>query len=676
MVRARGATWWVAPAAVAVAIGLWQTAGVWGPGPAPGDDTMAQLVRNDFGLDLLARGRTDGWFPRFMLGHQLFLFFGPGFTLVLGALRLASFGLLSTAGAYKAAGVVGVAGLGPAALFLGRSLGLRRAEAAAGAVLVLAVNSPFGLGLHGTYVIGLVPHQLAAIGFCLTLGAFVRMVDDARRRWVALGAASLAGVTLTHPITSLVLSFFLALVLLSAAGQGRLGWPTLLRVGLTGAVAVGATGFWTVPFLAHRDLQGPVTAWATPPLMDRLVELAQGRILWTTPVAMIAGVGVVGCVALALRDDRPWLGYLALGPSAYLSVAHVVAARVDGAVSLQLANRGLGYAGLIAMLAAGTVVGTGARGVARHLTRPKRGRHRATPGRSRRSGHGPASPHGEDRWVMLLATAAAAAVVVAATSGARSAVAPVPAPGADLRAVARVLADVVPTTGRFATERDYPVEITRTGTVHPDLWLAAASGRNTLNLFNPESSPTDAGFAAEDIGREPPAATAAALGRYGVTHVVTVRPDTTDSYALSRDFIEVARRGQLGVFALRAIPGRPPPGAMLAPTGPTAALDATVTEWTPESVTIDVDAARTQRATVALSWSPKWRATIDGRPADLTRGPHDVVSVGLPAGSHRLSLTFGSDRWDRLGSALSGLTLVGALVYSVSLMSRRRSRTA
>jgi hypothetical protein len=59
----------VGAAVAAVAVAGWLTRGLWGAGPLPGDDTMAHLVRAEFGARwLVPRGRLDGWQPNFGLG--------------------------------------------------------------------------------------------------------------------------------------------------------------------------------------------------------------------------------------------------------------------------------------------------------------------------------------------------------------------------------------------------------------------------------------------------------------------------------------------------------------------------------------------------------------------------------------------------------------------------------
>src|SRR5436305_11389396 len=166
-----GGTRWLAGVVVMVGIALWMTRGAWGGRPPAGDDVMAHITRADFGLGhLFFHGRLDGWFPRFMLGHREFLFYGQGFTALLGLLRVATLGGLSNTGAMKVAAVGSFVLFGPAAAFLARSLGLSRLASVVAGILALAVNNVYGVGLAAVFVIGLVPQQVAALAACVALG--------------------------------------------------------------------------------------------------------------------------------------------------------------------------------------------------------------------------------------------------------------------------------------------------------------------------------------------------------------------------------------------------------------------------------------------------------------------------------------------------------------------------
>lgn len=603
---------------VAVVMGLAFTRPSWGGRAPAGDDVLAHVIRADYAFShLFAHGRLDGWFPRFMVGHQEFLFYGPGFTWLLGLIRLATAGALSTVGAYKVAGILTFVAFGPAMAFVATSLGLTRRAAAVVAILALAVNSDLGVGLHAVYSISLVPQQLGAIAFCVALGCLVRTVVDSHRRWTVIGALALVAIAVTHLITGMVLLLIgaIALVPLLVATPGR-GRACMRLAGMASA-AIGLSAFWLAPFLAHHDLRGPVTTWATPPFGARLSEIFHGRMLFAPGLAWFVAAGMLAWVAWpALRRGLgPLAWFVAAAPIVYLVAAHWAASTWRGnEVTLQLANRGLGYAGALAILPLAALIAK--------------------------------APD----WVALPVAAVAAVVY---TGHARHEVGQAGRPEPGIVAAAGRLRHLVPDGARFATERDFPAEIARTGVSHPDLWLAQHSGRDTLNLFNAESSPSAAGFEAESIGKVPPDQLADRLERYGVTTVVTVRPTTEPGLLASGRFVERWRGGGLAILGL--VRHTPAPRQM---------GDAEHVAATPAS-----------DGSFPLSWSPKWHA----RGAHLTESPDGLLRLVGPGNRRSVVLTFRRDRWDLAGALTSVAAAVAAGLYllsSSSWMSRRRSRTA
>jgi hypothetical protein len=636
---------------VTAALGAWLTAPVWGPSPPAGDDVAAHIIRADFAFShIFGPGHLDGWLPRFMVGYQAFLFYGPGFTWLVGLIRLATFGLLSTAGAVKVAGALGLAGIAPATMFMARGLFIARglrlnpsASIAAG-LLAVAVNSPFGVGLHSIYVIGLLPHQMAAVLFCVAIGAAVRTLHDARRRWVVATGASLALLAVTHIVSAGIAAIFATLILgaqLGACG-GVAGWWK--RLAAAGALSLGLSAFWTLPFVAHRDLRGPVTAWQTPPVLERIGEIVSGEVAYPAGLALLVAAALLATLAFA--DRAPAL--LALVPVAYLAGAHAMfAAAPANAVAIQLPNRGLGYAALVALVPAAQVL--------QRLT------ERATERVTERS----------ISSVTVIVLAGIAAVVFSLP--ARGVAAERAAPSTALVGVAGVLRREVPDGMRFATERDFPGEIARSGFAHPDLWLAEMSGRDTLNLFNAESSYSRAGFASEAIGRRSARVLAPALVRAAVSHVVTVRDDTSRELAASPGYRLLWSADDFAVFAVNRTDQVGPFHA--------AGLGGHLRAAAPEHIVADVDVPGARTATAAVSWSPKWEVRVDGVAVATRPGADGLVSFDLPGGDRRVELQFSRDRWDAAGIGLTVATLAGLLAYCLlssrsSLMSRRRSRTA
>jgi hypothetical protein len=602
---------------------------------------MAHLVRADFGIaHLVAHGRLDGWFPRFVLGHQEFLFNGQGLTWLLALIRGITFGSLSNVGALKAVIVVSYVAQPAAVCFLARSFGLGRRASGLAAVLSLLVSTPYGVGLQGLFETGLVPHQVGAVFFCLALGAAVRTTLDDRRRWVALLACSLAALAVTHLISLLILGVMLVLTVGGLAATRRLTRTAGSRLAVGGAAGAGLCGFWLVPFLAHRDLQGIVTTWGPPPLLRRLGAIASGDVLFPTGLSVVVVAGwAYQLIRLRRRRAPDTVVWVAL-PAAYLLVAHALPHLVGtNGATVQLANRGLGYAGLLAVLAVAALVADGCR---------------------RWDGRGYA--------VALIATTVAALVWAPGRQSAGQFADPVAA----MPAAARELARLVPEGARFAAQRDFPAEVGRTGVLHPETWLAHASGRNSLNGFNLESSSTPrAATVMNRTDQTSASRLALRLARYGVTHVVATSDHFVRHLTRSARFRPVWNSSPVSILALEPEPGSPPPASQVTAAGP---LSARLIRVGAEHLSFEVDASGGSPLTVALAWSPKWHGRLNGTPVRLGRENDGLVSLPVPAGRSVLLLDYRSDGWDRLGIASTLVTAAaGAVVIVGPERKRRRS---
>jgi hypothetical protein len=160
------------------------------------------------------------------------------------------------------------------------------------------------------------------------------------------------------------------------------------------------------------------------------------------------------------------------------------------------------------------------------------------------------------------------------------------------------------------------------------------------------------------------------LSRLGVSHVVTTGDPFADVLAASDRFELVWRESPIAIFAVRAPPGQPEPAALVATAAPATARVATAD---PERLRIHVDASTATPATVAVAWSPKWHGRVDGRSVELDRTADGLIEVRLPAGRSTLELDYGPDGWDRLGVAVSALTVLFLAALGVRALFRRRS---
>jgi len=653
--------WWrrvsptVAGCVVAAALAVWLTRGAWGGWLAAGEDVPAHLVRFDVGISqLVAHGRLDGWLARYYLGYQEFLFQGPGLTWAVAAVRGATLGILSNPGGIKVIGVLSFAAVPVATAFVARSLGLGRLAAGIAAVLALLVSSPVGVGLQTVYLWGLLPNQLGGVFFLLSLGALLRIPVDGRRRWMLLAGASLAALTITHLISLVVLAVLFPIL---AIGIGRelVHRDVLARFGLTAALAFGLAAFWVVPAIAHRELAGTAASWRTPPFGDRVDDIVDGRILLRPYTFWLVAAGWV--YALTRIPRRRFALMLVVAPVAYLALAHWAASQWPNEYTLQLANRGLGYAGLIAILPLAALLAAAARQVSRWL--------------GDRPWAGPA--------VVAGALALAVLIVVSPLGPRRSTARQLDRPTRQLREAAAELRRVVPDGARFVTRRDLkelvsavPIQPHRLAHIQPAFWLAYASGRNSLNGFGIESSNTGVPNSGADAFAldNTPEAEANFFSRMGVTHEVTMTDALADHLASSPRFELVWRDSPIAIFAVRPRTGRPDPASLVTTDAPSTAR---LRRADPERLRIDVNASRATRAVIAVAWSPKWHATLDGRPVRIRHTGIDLITMRVPAGASTVTLAYEPDVWDRVGVVVSAITLV--VLAGLGVRSWRR-RTA
>jgi len=629
---------------LALGLALWLLAGLWGPNPPSGDDTMAHLVRADFTIKaLLPHFKLDGWQPQFGTGYQQFLFYGPGFSWLVALLHALSFGALSIPGAFKVASALSYLALPPSVAYLAASFGLGRRAAGIAAILSLCVASPFGgVGLPGTFEVGLIPAQLGGAFFCLALGAILRVAAaPTRRRMVAAGVA-LAAVFITHAISAMILAVFLVVIVPALLLTDR---PTRARLrGLAGGVALagGLAAFWLVPSFAHRDLRGILTSWVNPLLPQRLGEIFGGRTLFHKGVIWVLAAGLV-FGAWRVWQGRRWALALVVAPFAYLVIADLFLRwNSQNVISVQLMNRGLGYVGVLLVLPLAVLLAT----VARTL-----------------------------RWwhvgdVMALAGAVALVLVGASVRGVVHQQTPAP----QMRAMAAELAQVVPDGGRFATQREWPQEIAITGVTNPNNWLAWASGRDTLNIFNVESS-TSPGpdYEPDRMTSQGAGQAASELLHLGVTHVALTDEAAAKPMVTSQFFQVIWRDSPMAVLAVKPVPGQPAPGSLLQTNAP---AEARLVRGEAEHLEIAVRSGGPQLATVAVGWSPKWHATVNGTPVRLERSQEGLILLPVPAGASTVVLRFQQDRWDWLGIAVTVLTLLGLLLWTLRYRQSIRDRDA
>lgn len=103
--------------------------------------------------------------------------------------------------------------------------------------------------------------------------------------------------------------------------------------------------------------------------------------------------------------------------------------------------------------------------------------------------------------------------------------------------------------------------------------------------------------------------------------------------------------------------------------------EASPTEWLPERRVFRASSAAGGRFGLVEQFYPGWRATVDGRPADIERWRGAFQSIAVPAGEHTIAFEYRS-RLLRLGSAISlvSLVLLSWVACASSVSQRRHSQ--
>jgi hypothetical protein len=126
------------------------------------------------------------------------------------------------------------------------------------------------------------------------------------------------------------------------------------------------------------------------------------------------------------------------------------------------------------------------------------------------------------------------------------------------------------------------------------------------------------------------------------------------------------------VLLTQNAPVNPPP---LSDWPQPSSTRATVTSWRPGDMTIELGENLRQPGYVLVSenWYQDWRAEVDGASAPVLRGDNSLITVPVPAGARRVSLTFRSAAYAR-GKAVSSasLLLVLATLALPPILRRRR----
>ena len=644
---------WVAPV-IGAYLGAWMVRRMWGSALIAGADSTAIAARTDRTIsDVLANGHFNGWSPYFSIGHDAFLINPPGFTIIVAAIRVVTFGQLSTAGAIKIAVLLSFVVLPLAVSRCARSLGVDRRVAALSGILSVTVTVFAGFGVRGVFETGLYPFQVAAPLFFFALAALVDAACKPSLRRSTIAALWIAALVLTHILMATVLVYCTtcALVVMYLARRATFGVKSCAAVVGAGLGALALTAVWLFPLAAHRSLAGRAATWVPPTFHEQIADALEGRRLYDKALARLIIAGWIFVVIVALRGRRRALIPCAVAGGSIVAV-HVVRGLYPGDVTSQMPWRSMTSIGVIALIPAATLVAAVAD---------------LSGGLLRRVGDHFSAVAALARHRGLVAEVLGVAVCMAFVFGIDDRTTPagqLTDPIPEMHDAAALLHQMVPEGARFAVEEDFPTEIGRLGVIAPARWLAWASERNELNTFNPELNKSATAAVVREI-HDGSSGVAGRLAALGVTHVVTTSDETALRFTQTGELSLLEVRRPLRIWAVNSTE-RADPRALLSVDGGT--LGATYERRSNEHHRFVVDVSQTTNVSVAIAYSPRWNLTIDGRSVEPERLFDGRMKFELPAGRHEVVLDYGRDWRTVVGAVVSTV----AFVVSILLIWRTR----
>lgn len=143
--------------------------------------------------------------------------------------------------------------------------------------------------------------------------------------------------------------------------------------------------------------------------------------------------------------------------------------------------------------------------------------------------------------------------------------------------------------------------------------------------------------------------------------------------------VGAARRADGLVAELRALaePSFDPAHEIVLPAGPPAPAEAgfsgqsRILEFRPDRVRIEAELSAPGFVALVDAYDPAWRATVDGRPADVLRADVALRAVAVSAGRHVVEYVY-RPRSITGGLAVSGLALLAAVAVAAAEARRRR----
>jgi hypothetical protein len=228
-------------------------------------------------------------------------------------------------------------------------------------------------------------------------------------------------------------------------------------------------------------------------------------------------------------------------------------------------------------------------------------------------------------------------------------------PGEYDAVVVELRRSVAPHT-RFAAQPESDDRLNAVRITHVARYLGWATGLDAINMFNPELNRSlGAGYIVDRYRDSDPGEVARQLRRRGVGVLVVHQNDVRDRLINDPNYAVLTETPNAVVLRVQPDGRTAPPSLATFTGGGTATLRSAGAQGYSWSATVDQPGV----AELAVGWSPRWSASIDGRSVPVTEAPDGLIGLAIEPGEHTIELHYHLRASAWLGLFISALTVVG-----------------
>ncbi len=238
-------------------------------------------------------------------GFQVFLFYFPGFSLLIAVLHLLTLKLIPVIVIYKFLILFTYVALPAGIYFLIKIFNFKKTSRLIAALFVFTFNTAYGFGFSSTFKIGLDVQFFSVSLITFAIGVYYKYVLLMKERkivYTLLISLFFAFIILVHLQTGIYLGILLILlnILFFLKIENKINYT--IHNGIVIITTLLLISFWLIPMYINYDLYGMSTAFGRPTIDILIKDFIAGNFLSTNNY--ISYFVILGLVFLVLRKKE------------------------------------------------------------------------------------------------------------------------------------------------------------------------------------------------------------------------------------------------------------------------------------------------------------------------------------------------------------------------------------